>query len=172
MGGPTFNCKTAPSPSTITTPYNTPIPRPTPCTHQAKRHPNPISRFVTVYFPDQPTDRQRKTHRLIEWDKHRVMSTPIALTLKMPWNRWFFHVVLLAFLPFNPMLRPIGWRRPTMHCADSLHAASKELPVAHNYIRYRLIEVDHSVCFERTAGGYTIKHLLFVTLDLCPVEMT
>ena len=48
--------KTAPFPSTITTPSNTPIPRPTPVT--TKQHPDPISRFATIHFADRQTDRQ------------------------------------------------------------------------------------------------------------------
>ena len=45
---------TAASPSTISTPSNTPIlDNPT---HHAKRHPDPISRFATVHPPDRQTD--------------------------------------------------------------------------------------------------------------------
>jgi len=43
----------------ITTPSNTPIPRPMPLgTRQPKRHPDPLSRFAIIHFADRPTDRQ------------------------------------------------------------------------------------------------------------------
>jgi len=53
--------QTAPSPSTITTPSNIPIPRPT---HTpSKRHPDPLSCFATVHFPEnRQTDRPTHTH--------------------------------------------------------------------------------------------------------------
>jgi len=46
-GMPQIHPKTAPSPSTITTP-----------THHPKWHPDPISHFATVHFPDRQTDRR------------------------------------------------------------------------------------------------------------------
>jgi len=52
---PTFTPKTAPSPSTITTPiYNT-LPSTDP-THHSTRHKDSISHFATAHFPDRPTD--------------------------------------------------------------------------------------------------------------------
>ena len=53
-GCPTFTPEIALSPSTISTPCNTPIHRPTP--HRPKHHPDPLSRFATVHPPDRPTD--------------------------------------------------------------------------------------------------------------------
>jgi len=53
---------------------NTSIPRPTPLT---KRHPDPLSRFATVHFPDQQTDRP--THR--PTDELGNRSTWLVLTL-------------------------------------------------------------------------------------------
>ena len=53
------------SPSTITAPSNTPIPRPTPLTTPNGIRVHPMSHFATVHFPDihthrpnRPTDRQ------------------------------------------------------------------------------------------------------------------
>ena len=51
-GTPHIYPKTALYPPTITTPSNTPIPRPTPLDHHPKRHPDLISRFVAVHFPN------------------------------------------------------------------------------------------------------------------------
>jgi len=44
--------KLAPSLGACRPASNTPMPRPTPCTHHPKRHPHSLSRFATVHFPD------------------------------------------------------------------------------------------------------------------------
>jgi len=54
--GPTFNPKTVPSNSTISTPPNTPIRRPTPITTPNGNRSN--QPFSTIHSPDRPTDRQ------------------------------------------------------------------------------------------------------------------
>jgi len=75
-----YTPKTAPSPSTITTPiYNThPSTNPT---HHSKRHKDSISRFATVHFPDRQTDRPTDTHTHRPTDGISDRSIPIVLTL-------------------------------------------------------------------------------------------
>ena len=61
--------KTAPSPSTITTPSNTPVPWPNPFTTS-----NVIRiRFATIHFPDRQTDTVTHT-QTDRWDKRQVYS--------------------------------------------------------------------------------------------------
>jgi len=71
MGCPTFTLpQTAPSPSTVTTliKYTPPLTDPT---HHPKRHPDPISHFATVHFPDAQTNR---------WDRRQTCeNTPLHL---------------------------------------------------------------------------------------------
>ena len=57
IGHPKFIPKTVPSSSTITTPiwYTHPSTDPT---YHSKHHPDPISRFAIIHFPDRQIDRQ------------------------------------------------------------------------------------------------------------------
>ena len=48
---------------------NTPLPRPTPLT--TKWHPDPISRFATVHFPDRQTERHTDT-QTDRWDRRQT----------------------------------------------------------------------------------------------------
>jgi len=78
VGRPKFTPKTAPCPSTINTLSNTPITRPTPCTHHPKRHPDPLSCFATVHFPD---DTHTDTHRPIDGLRDRSVRWVLTLAV-------------------------------------------------------------------------------------------
>jgi len=94
--------------STISTPSNTPIPRPT--RHHPKRYPDPISRFVTVHLPDRATDKPTRdwrqlftNSRLLDAANRLMLAiNPSAISSKF----WEGH----AALPYNysnpPCCRP------------------------------------------------------------------
>jgi len=55
--------KNAPSLGAPGPPSNTSISRPT-YTQRLKRHPDPLSHFATIYFPDRQTDRPTDRHNV------------------------------------------------------------------------------------------------------------
>jgi len=77
MGRPNFTPKTAPSPSTITTPSNPPIPRPTPFTN-----PNDI-RIQSAVLPQYTLRTDRQTDRPVEGPGECSvnMTAPLAMLI-------------------------------------------------------------------------------------------